>query len=177
MKYKCFGGSYLERRFKLQCGCSAGVYHSIPYEIRSTIWEIVYDNKTKGAILDNLQSFHLLPQGQNLKIIHSQQTPKYSKEFTMPLECEFVETILWIVGNEDYLTMIFPEECHALQACKDNELKRCSESLLSFRVYDFALQEKLDRHYAKLNSQWDELINVTLAKFIDDVEIILRGRH
>ena len=49
--------------------------------------------------------------------------------------------------------------------------------IIPFKVYDFALLERLNRYSAELEKTWDELINAALKKLMDDIEIIHNLRN
>ena len=48
--------------------------------------------------------------------------------------------------------------------------------IVPFKVYDFAVMERLDKCSMEFEKTWDELINTALVKFMDDMEIVQRLR-
>ena len=48
--------------------------------------------------------------------------------------------------------------------------------IIPFKVTDFALLERLNRHSTDFEKTWDELINAALIKFMDDIEVVHKLR-
>ena len=48
--------------------------------------------------------------------------------------------------------------------------------IVPFKVYDFAILERLDKHSMEFEKTWDELINAALVKLMDDIEVVNRLR-
>ena len=44
--------------------------------------------------------------------------------------------------------------------------------IIPFKVYDFAVLERLNRYSTEYEKTWDELINRALVKFMDDIEAV-----
>ena len=49
--------------------------------------------------------------------------------------------------------------------------------IIPFKVYDFALLERINQYSTEFEKTWDELINTTLTKFIDDIETVHNLRN
>ncbi len=49
--------------------------------------------------------------------------------------------------------------------------------LISFKVTDFSLLERLNHYSTEFDRTWDELINAALIKFMDDIEAVHRLRN
>ena len=49
--------------------------------------------------------------------------------------------------------------------------------IISFKVYDFATLELLNKYGAEYEKTWDELINMAIEKFMKDIEVVRRLRH
>jgi hypothetical protein len=48
--------------------------------------------------------------------------------------------------------------------------------IISFKVYDFALLERLNKYSTEYEKNWDTLINAAITKFLDDIEAVQRLR-
>ena len=48
--------------------------------------------------------------------------------------------------------------------------------IVPFKVYDFAVLERLNTYSMELEKTWDELINTAIVKLMDDIEIVKRLR-
>ena len=48
--------------------------------------------------------------------------------------------------------------------------------IISFKVYDFAMLELLNKYSMEYEKTWDELINASIGKFMDDIEAIRKLR-
>ena len=44
--------------------------------------------------------------------------------------------------------------------------------IIPFKVYDFALLERLNHYSTELDKTWDELINTALGKFMEDIATV-----
>jgi hypothetical protein len=100
MECKFNGNRYLTR----------GIKDEIPVEIQLIMWAIIDNRKAIKADLDYLQIFQLTPQGNEQKILHSQEQPEYSNEILVPLICFPVERRIWVIDSGEYSTMLLPEE-------------------------------------------------------------------
>jgi len=44
--------------------------------------------------------------------------------------------------------------------------------IISFKIYDFSILERLNQYSEEFGKNWDELINIALNKFMDDIQLI-----
>jgi hypothetical protein len=48
--------------------------------------------------------------------------------------------------------------------------------LIPFKLYDYALLQRLDKYSMELEQTWDYLINAAIKNFMDDIEAVHRLR-
>ena len=78
------------------------------------LWMLVEKRIAAGGDVDYLQIFELSVESKNgktmQKVLHRQEQPEYS--FTSYLEgmWEPVTCKVWVIDNEEYSTMLFPED-------------------------------------------------------------------
>ena len=48
--------------------------------------------------------------------------------------------------------------------------------IIPFKVYDFAVLERLNTYSMEFEKTWDDLINAAIVKLLDDIAIIKRLR-
>ena len=48
--------------------------------------------------------------------------------------------------------------------------------IVPFKILDFEILERLNRHSMEFEKTWDELINAALVKFMDDIEAVHKLR-
>ena len=87
------------------------IAEDVPITTQIFLWSLIDDQFSKGMQLDYMQKFELSATEAGQVIVHSQEEPKWSQATTMaiPSECCITKTI-WVIDNEDYQTMLFPED-------------------------------------------------------------------
>lgn len=87
-----------------------GVLTKIPLYLQNILWYIV---ETMPEPKDHLQVFRLLGVNENgtmkQKIIHSQESPPYEKEYIISTTA-IINSKVYIIDDETHSTMLLPDE-------------------------------------------------------------------
>lgn len=88
-----------------------GVSQYLPMFLQIHLWGYI-DVLSKQQELDYLQVFELEKQGRILKIIHSQEIPKYEKmhEIVVTDSVQIHEKKIFVIDSGSYATMLFASE-------------------------------------------------------------------
>lgn len=86
------------------------INEEVPLTIRFLLWQLVDEVEEK----DYLQIFRLKVVHQNgkrvQKIIHSQEIPEMSREYTLPMEGEGVNDKIYCIDDGTVCTMLYARE-------------------------------------------------------------------
>lgn len=90
-----------------------GIQEEIPIELQLLLWKCIDTLQEQEMELDYLQVFELtIGKVGDLSfqmIIHTQETPKYSKTYKI-LTKEMVGKLIFIIDDETHSTMLLAEE-------------------------------------------------------------------
>jgi hypothetical protein len=88
-----------------------GIQDQIPQYLQNILWYLI--ETMQVAEYDHLQVFELSPSSENWivkqKIIHSQETPEYRKEYTITLK-EPVNAKIFVVDEHHRCMMLLASE-------------------------------------------------------------------
>lgn len=91
-----------------------GIATILPVDLQMTLWNLLDAKKCQGVEQDYLQVFELSIEyalGEVFqKVVHSQEVPTFSethyyREISKPMNSK-----VWVIDSDDYVTMILPEE-------------------------------------------------------------------
>ncbi len=87
------------------------VDNTVPIETQFFLWSLNDDQVQNGNEMDYFQKFELKATENGQLVVHGQEEPKWSQEtlLKVPNDCCITKTI-WVIDNEDYQTMLFPED-------------------------------------------------------------------
>ena len=88
-----------------------GINEAVPQETQFFLWSLIDDQVQNGNEMDYFQQFELKGTENGQLVVHSQEEPKWSQETLLKVydDCCITKTI-WVIDNEDYQTMLFPED-------------------------------------------------------------------
>ena len=88
-----------------------GINEAVPQETQFFLCSLIDDQVQNGNEMDYFQQFELKATEDGQHVVHSQEEPKWSQEtlLKVPSDCCITKTI-WVIDNEDYQTMLFPED-------------------------------------------------------------------
>lgn len=87
------------------------IAEEVPIATQIFLWSLIDDQVNKGTQLDYLQKFELSATETGQAIVYSQEEPKWSQGKLLKIPNQFCITkTIWIIDNEDYQTMLFPED-------------------------------------------------------------------
>lgn len=88
---------------------TTGIYKTIPSYFKKFIWDFI--NNMDGIEQDYLQVFELSSENNVQKVTHSQERPKYKREYLVyntphsPIKAK-----IFVVDSGEYCTMMLAEE-------------------------------------------------------------------
>lgn len=90
-----------------------GVNEEVDVRLQLLMWSIIDNLNEKGIVeVDYLQVFKLRKEGTSIIIEHSQEVPKYGREYSLALEdIELNNNLkIYAMDNNDYEIMLLSEE-------------------------------------------------------------------
>ena len=88
-----------------------GIAETIPLEVQMFLWSLLDDLIAKRAVeLDYLQVFELSGDGDQQKIIHSQEMPDYQAIYQFGNVVSPINSKLYVIDNSTYVTMLLCQE-------------------------------------------------------------------
>ena len=88
-----------------------GVAETIPLEVQMFLWSLLDDLIAKRAVeLDYLQVFELSGDGDQQKIVYSQEMPDYQAIYQFGNVVSPINSKLYVIDNSTYVTMLLCQE-------------------------------------------------------------------
>ena len=92
---------------------SRKVNEEVDIRIQMIIWSMIDKLKDEGVIeVDYLQIFKIRKDGKKIVINQSQEVPEHSCTYEVEIEDIQIDNVikLYVIDNEGYSTIIFPED-------------------------------------------------------------------
>ena len=90
-----------------------GVNEEVDIRLQIILWSMIDKLKDKGNVeLDYLQIFKIRKEGKKIVINQSQEVPEHSCTYEVEIEDIQIDNMikLYVIDNEEYSTIIFPED-------------------------------------------------------------------
>ena len=95
-----------------------GIAEELPDLYKIILWSIIDKLRDSGQRLDYLQVFELKTtfnpdrEGKMLSITHSQERPRYKKEYALPIsgDSQSVSGKIFVIDDLEYATMLWADE-------------------------------------------------------------------
>ena len=90
-----------------------GVNEEVDIRLQLMIWSMLDKLKDEGNVeLDYLQVFKIRKEGNKVVINQSQEVPEHSCTYEVEIEDIQIDNVikLYVIDNEGYSTIIFPED-------------------------------------------------------------------
>ena len=93
--------------FNNQRYVTRGISNELPLMLQIILWGLI--DSMEVVAKDYLQIFCLSDESGKQKITHTQEQPKYSKEYLFPSE-DPITAKIYVIDDGDHTTMLFAEE-------------------------------------------------------------------
>ena len=90
-----------------------GVNDEVDIRLQLIMWSMIDKLKNEGNVeVDYLQIFKIRKEGNNIVISQSQEVPEYLCTYEIEIEDIQIDNVikLYVIDNEGYSTIIFPED-------------------------------------------------------------------
>lgn len=95
-----------------------GIAESLPFLYQILLWNTIDKLRDSGKKLDYLQVFEIKTtdnpdsEGKLLSITHSQECPRYRKQYVLPVskDSESVNGKVYVIDDVEYATMLWADE-------------------------------------------------------------------
>ena len=95
-----------------------GIAEELPILYQILLWGIIDKLRDSGQRMDYLQVFRLKTttnpdrEGKLLSITHSQERPRYEKEYILPVskDSESISGKIFVIDDAEYATMLWSDE-------------------------------------------------------------------
>lgn len=95
-----------------------GIAGRLPVLYQILLWDTIDKLRDSGQKLDYLQVFKIMTtenpgrEGKLLSIIHSQERPRYQKQYELPIskDSESINGIIYVIDDGEYATMLWADE-------------------------------------------------------------------
>lgn len=84
-----------------------GIAEKVPLALQIIMWNFI---DTMSADKDYLQVFKLSEEDGKQKIVHSQEQPKYIREYLFKTDAPFLNETIFVIDDETNSTMLFNYE-------------------------------------------------------------------
>ena len=97
-------------KFKNTRYITKGIENKIPLYLQLIMWDLI--DKMEVEEKDYLQVFKLSKEGDKQKVIHSQEVPEYTKEYSFNKvpDCDLITTKIFIIDDVTHSTMLLATE-------------------------------------------------------------------
>ena len=95
-----------------------GIAEELPFLYQILLWDTIDKLRDSGQRMDYLQIFKITTtenpdrEGKLLSIIHSQERPRYQKQYELPIskDSESVNGKIYVIDDGEYATMLWADE-------------------------------------------------------------------
>lgn len=84
-----------------------GIAETVPLALQIIMWNLI---DTMNTDKDYLQVFRLSEEDGKQKIVHSQEQPKYKREYLFKTDTLFLNETIFVIDDETHSTMLFDYE-------------------------------------------------------------------